>query len=93
MTDVELDERVTALEENGGDGNEFNGQTIVLFKKCLPEPKDITFISSILEHCKNLSAISNQRFTIFFSDTIAFHTVLTNYDTISVESAVLFSLC
>ena len=25
MTDVELDERVTALEENGGGGNSFNG--------------------------------------------------------------------
>ena len=25
MTDVELDARVTALEENGGGGNAFNG--------------------------------------------------------------------
>ena len=27
MTDVELDARVTTLEENGGDGNSFNGKT------------------------------------------------------------------
>ena len=27
MTDVELDARVTVLEENGGDGNSFNGKT------------------------------------------------------------------
>ena len=27
MTDVELDARVTALEENGGGGNPFNGKT------------------------------------------------------------------
>ena len=26
MTDVELDERVTALEENGGGGNSFNSK-------------------------------------------------------------------
>ena len=26
MTDVELDERVTALEENVGGGNSFNGK-------------------------------------------------------------------
>ena len=31
MTDVELDARVTALEENGGSGNSFNGKTIDLF--------------------------------------------------------------
>ena len=29
MTDVELDERITTLEENGGNGN---GKTIGLFK-------------------------------------------------------------
>ena len=27
MTDVELDARVTTLEENGGGGNSFNGKT------------------------------------------------------------------
>ena len=31
MTDVELDVRVTALEENGGSGNSFNGKTNTLF--------------------------------------------------------------
>ena len=30
MTDVELDARVTALEENGGGGNSLNGKTNVL---------------------------------------------------------------
>ena len=29
MTDVELDERVTALEENGGGGNAVNGKNIL----------------------------------------------------------------
>ena len=28
MTDVELDERITALEENDGGGNSVNGETI-----------------------------------------------------------------
>ena len=31
MTDVELDARVTALEENGGGGNSLNGKTNDLF--------------------------------------------------------------
>ena len=31
MTDVELDARVTALEENSGDGNSLNGKTTDLF--------------------------------------------------------------
>ena len=35
MTDVELDARVTALEENGGDGNSVNGETIDLFNSTL----------------------------------------------------------
>ena len=31
MTDVELDARVTALEENGSGGNSLNGKTNVVF--------------------------------------------------------------
>ena len=31
MTDVELDEQVTALEENGGGGDLANGKVILLF--------------------------------------------------------------
>ena len=31
MTDVELDARVTALEENGGCGNSFNSKMNLLF--------------------------------------------------------------
>ena len=31
MTDVELDERVTALEENGGGGENQNGRNIVFY--------------------------------------------------------------
>ena len=31
MTDVELDTRVTALEENGGSGNSFNSKTVDVF--------------------------------------------------------------
>ena len=31
MTDVELDARVTALEENGGGGNSLNGKMNVFF--------------------------------------------------------------
>ena len=33
MTDVELDERVTALEENGGGGNTQNGSFHKSYKK------------------------------------------------------------
>ena len=32
MTDVELDERVTALEENDGGGNFLNGKLHVFYK-------------------------------------------------------------
>ena len=31
MKDVELDARVTALEENGGGGNSFNGKTSLTY--------------------------------------------------------------
>ena len=31
MTDVELDERITTLEETGGGGNSVNGKTIKLY--------------------------------------------------------------
>ena len=33
MTDVELDARVTALEENDGGGNSLNGKSHVFFTK------------------------------------------------------------
>ena len=31
MTDVEMDKRIMALEENGGGGKTVNGETIVLY--------------------------------------------------------------
>ena len=31
MTDVELDDRITTLEENSGSGNSGNGEAIALF--------------------------------------------------------------
>ena len=38
MTDVELDERITVLEENDGGGNSVNGKTIGLFNTMYGPP-------------------------------------------------------
>ena len=78
MTDVELDERVTALEENGG-GDSDNG-------KVIKAERNFTRQQFQLE-LEGQSEILN---FFYISDTIAFHLVLTSYDTISEESVVLF---
>ena len=78
MTDVELDARVTALEENSG-GNSING-TLLNFRWIR---LSLSWLSLFALFICNLRAI--------FSDTIAFHTVLTSYDSISIGSAVLFN--
>ena len=44
MTDVELDERVTALEENGGGGNSVNGRTIDSLNRMQSIPNIYFFI-------------------------------------------------
>ena len=43
MTDVELNARVTALEENGGRGNYFNGKSTDQFDT-IPENKHLSFM-------------------------------------------------
>ena len=50
MTDVELDERLTALEENSGGGNLINGQTIVSLKGMQSIPNNfLKFFDHIFE--------------------------------------------
>ena len=48
MTDVELDERVTALEENGGGGNSINGEMIVSLERMQRIPN--IFLKKIKSH-------------------------------------------
>ena len=78
MTDVELDERVTALEENTGGGAQ-NGT-------CILENNT---------HCNHFMNLKNKDLVVttpgFFSDTIAFHVVLTSYSSIPDETPVLFN--
>ena len=79
MTDVELDARVTALEENGGGENTFNGKTTHIFNDkrimlCFKMEMELDLILNFL-----------------ISETIAFHAVLTSYSTIPIDSAVLFN--
>ena len=79
MTDVELDARVTALEEHGGGGGgNQNG-------------KNVKFIRIHL-----FNDVKNIYITMFsvatpVPATIAFHTVMTSYDTISEGSTLLFN--
>ena len=83
MTDVELDERVTALEENDGGGTG-NGKL------------NDKFMHVSLFRPRSHLAMATQIFdvlTIFFYIvvTIALHTALTSYSSITVGSAVLFN--
>ena len=76
MTDVEFDARVTALEENGGTSPQNGIQTSTSF-----------FLSKL-----STAETKTDIFNIFkILDTIAFHAVLTSYDTISTGSTLLFN--
>ena len=105
MTDVELDERVTALEENGGGGNSGNGKTNT--SKLSRENVNKKSIAFLYFHTLCIFNIeTQQKVNVMFkmlilqmdnilmnliSDTIAFHTVLTPYSNIPFQSAVLFN--
>ena len=73
MTYIELDTRVTALEENGGSVIQ-NGTRNLYFNR--PE---------LVYELQNVDPL------FFTSDTIAFHTVLTSYSSMSGGSPVLFN--
>ena len=100
MTDVELDARVTALEETGG-ADPSNGKyrllIIILRVQCsITQPTEyskgirVNFMSfSIIYICIILNTLLHV--TLFYIlVTVAFHSVLTDNPTISFGSAVLF---
>ena len=77
MTDVELDARVTVLEENSGVGTENGKSNHKFLDICM-------FISNM--------KINKKSYKIFYVlETIAFHSILTSYSSIPDESAVLFN--
>ena len=78
MTDVELDATVTALEENHG--GSVQKSKYISFQACF------NLENKVPVRRNNLNI-----YKIYISDTIAFHTVLTSYDTITENSAVLFN--
>ena len=86
MTDVELDERVTALEENGDGSGFVNGNSIVPHLSMFIQIIHLRSILCLKTKFKNKIHVGH-----FISDTIAFHTVLTSYDTIPEPSTVLFN--
>ena len=45
ITDVELDERVTALEENGGGGSSSTGKDLMIFRLRITQPNDGTVLT------------------------------------------------
>ena len=69
MTDVELDERVTALEENGGGGNAVNGKTRKLYQinqglKQVDELKYITVMILYKHLYKSDFSIDRQKYCL-----------------------------
>ena len=104
MRDVELDERVTALEENDGGGDPTNGKHY-LFILMTPVLYNSLFGYSLVKkllkmthfHHKDKSLFTFLFYFIILQSswfyvlvTIAFHTVLTSVPTISYGSTVLF---
>ena len=79
MTDVELDARVMALEENGGGAK--NGKLNDTFLGICIFFYDMKIIQACTMEC----------WISYVLETIAFHSILTSYSTIPFGSAVLFN--
>ena len=106
MTDVELDERVTALEENNGGGNTENGNKwchsglpFLTSKSnksqsffCIKNMSQPIQVIRLNSKIYLLKCLPHWNLSLSILETIAFTAALPSYSSISYESAVEFNV-